>query len=241
VRVTNATVVLLVDVSGSMAARDVEPSRLDAAIAAMRDFIRGLPRGFKVGVVDFSNSPQVIAEPTLDHVSVGRALAVLTPNEGTAIGDGIASATRMAQRSLAADGVKRKGHARLPAAIVLLSDGQQTQGRLEPLDGAAQARTAGIPVDTVALGKANTVFGPPGPYAMRIPPDPGLMRAIAITTGGRTATARNAEELARFYRSVRSSFGTTTVVRDIASWFAAAAAVLVLAAVCLGRLLAPAV
>ena len=239
VRVNNATIVLLVDVSGSMGARDIEPTRLDAAVAAMRTFVQRLPAGFKVGLVDFSNFPVVVAEPTADHQQVSEALDVLTPTAGTAIGDGLASAVKLVQTSLAAEHATRTSRGRLPAAIVLLSDGNQTQGRLEPLAAAREARAAGIAVDTVALGTPTGTLGF-GFGALKVAPDPALMRAIAQATGGKTAAARNAGQLSDFYRAVGSSFGSATETRDIASFFAVAAAVLLLAAVGLGRAWAPA-
>jgi len=235
VRVDNATIVLLVDVSGSMSARDVEPTRLDAAVAAMRGFVRRLPSGFKVGLVQFSDMPTVLAQPTADHERIAQTLDLLTPDSGTALGDGLVTAVLLVKHSLAADGVLPVPGRRPPAAIVLLSDGKQTQGTATPAEGAARAKAAGIPVDTVALGTSHGVLGY-GPFAKRVAPDATLMRAIAKTSGGTTAAARDTKQLSVFYRRVRSSFGTVTRTRDIASWFAAGAALLLLAAVGLGRL-----
>ncbi|HWE82259.1 MAG TPA: VWA domain-containing protein [Gaiellaceae bacterium] len=238
VRVNNATVVLLVDVSGSMSARDVEPTRLDAAVSAMRGFVERLPAGFEVGLVDFSDSPVVVTPPTADHEQVSQALDLLTPTAGTAIGDGLLSAIRVVRTSMALAHVVRVPGHRLPAAIVLLSDGNQTQGFEEPTTAAQVAQQAGIAVDTVALGTSHGVLGY-GPFARRVAPDPALMQQIAKVTGGRTATATNATELASFYRTIGSSFGSATETRDVASWFAAAAALLLLGALTFGRLWAP--
>ncbi len=234
VRVDNTTVVLLVDVSGSMSARDVEPTRLDAAVAAMRGFVDRLPKRFRVGLVQFSDSSQVLTRPTADHRQVDETLGLLTPDSGTAIGTGLMTAIRLVRHSLAEDGVVRVPGEPLPAAIVLLSDGKQNQGRIAPLAAAARARSAGIPVDTVALGTAHGVLGY-GPFAPRVAPDPPLMRAIASKTGGKTSSARDSRQLATFYSGLRDSIGQATEPRPIASWFAAAAAVLLLAAFGLAR------
>jgi Ca-activated chloride channel homolog len=234
VRVDNATIVLLVDVSGSMSARDVEPTRLDAAVAAMRTFVRKLPKGFKVGLVQFSDNPAVLTAPTTDHERVAQTLDLLSPDSGTAIGAGLESATRLVQRSLHQAGYVRVPGHRLPAAIVLLSDGNQTQGTIQPLPAAQKARAAGIAIDTVALGTAHGILGY-GPFARRVAPDPPLMAAIAKVTGGKTASATNSGQLSAFYRGVRSSFGRATRTEDVASWFAAAAALLLVSAVLLGR------
>ncbi len=233
-RVDNATIVLLVDVSGSMSARDVEPTRLDAAVAAMRGFVQRLPSGFKVGLVQFSDSSQVLAAPTAAHDRINQMLDLLVPDSGTAIGSGLVTAAGLVQASLARDGVFRAPGRNLPAAIVLLSDGKQNQGPVGPLQAASRARAAGIVVDTVALGTAHGILGY-GPFAPKVAPDPPLMRAIAKATGGRTAAATDSRELATFYRGIGSSFGHGTETRDLASWFAAAAAMLLVAAVALGR------
>ncbi len=234
VRVDRTTVVLLVDVSGSMSARDVEPTRLDAAVAALRGFVDGLPKRFQIGLVQFSDSSQVLTPPTSDHELVHQTLGLLAPDSGTAIGTGLVAAVRLIRSSLAADGVVRRAGESLPAAIVLLSDGKQNQGAIAPLAAAERARAAGIPVDTVALGTPHGVLGY-GPFAKRVAPDPPLMRAIARATGGTTATASDPRQLSTFYDGLRDSIGWGTESRGIASWFAAAAAVLLLAAVGVAR------
>lgn len=239
VQVDNATIVLLVDVSGSMSARDVEPTRLDAAVAAMRTFVQKLPKGLKVGLVQFSDGPTVLAAPTADHERVAQTLDLLTPDSGTAIGAGLESATQLVRRSLRQAGYVRLPRQRLPAAIVLLSDGNQTQGTIRPLPAAEKARAAGIVIDTVALGTSHGILGY-GPFARRVAPDPPLMAAIARVTGGKTASATNSDELSAFYHGLGSNVGHATRKQDIASWFAAGAALLLLGSVLLsGRLTGP--
>jgi Ca-activated chloride channel family protein len=233
-RVDNATIILLVDVSGSMSARDVEPTRLDAAVAAMRTFLQRLPGGIKVGLVQFSDSAQVLLAPTADHQQVSERLDLLEPDSGTAIGSGIVGAIGLVRVTLAHEDVVRKPGKDLPAAIVLLSDGNQNQGVIGPIAAAKRARARGIVIDTVALGTPHGILGY-GPFAPRVAPDPPLMHAIARVTGGTTATARDPRQLTRFYQHVGTSFGRTDGMRNIASWFAAAAAVLLLGAVVLGR------
>jgi Ca-activated chloride channel family protein len=217
-----------------MSARDVEPTRLDAAVAAMRGFVQRLPKGFKVGLVQFSDNATVLATPTADHERIAQTLDLLTPDAGTAIGDGLVTAVAVAKSSLAREGIVAPPGGKLPAAIVLLSDGKQTQGTMSPLAGATRARRAGISVDTVALGTSKGVLGY-GPFAKRVAPDAPLMRAIAKDSGGTTATARDAGQLTTFYQRVRGSFGTEMRTRDVASWFAGVAALVLVAAVALGR------
>jgi Ca-activated chloride channel family protein len=237
----NATVILLVDTSGSMRARDVEPTRLDAAEAAMRSFLDRLPKRFHVGLVEFSSVPDVLAEPSRDRALVRDAISYLTPDAGTAIGDGLEVATRLAQGTLTREGVRRGADGKLPAAIVLLSDGAQNRGRLRPVQAAQRARRAGIRVYTVALGTPRGVvrfgFGPFG-QTIPVPPDPPTMRAIATVTGGKSYTAKSAERLESVYQQLGSSIGRRRETRDIGSWFVAGAAALLAAAMAVGRFVA---
>src|SRR6185312_4228043 len=104
----NATVVLVVDVSGSMRANDVEPTRLDAAVAAMNTFLDKLPKQFKVGLVAFSSEPEPLISPTSDRDTVRQSISLLEPEAGTAVGDGIAVAVKMLSASLRQVGYIRK-------------------------------------------------------------------------------------------------------------------------------------
>jgi Ca-activated chloride channel family protein len=234
----NATVMLVVDVSGSMRADDVEPTRLDAAISAMRAFLDKLPSRFKVGLVAFSSESEVLAQPTRDRQSIRDALGYLQPEAGTAIGDGLEAGVRQARRSLALDGVQRKPDEPVPAAIVLLSDGAQNRGRLQPLQAAEHAKQAKIKVYTVALGTPNGVvsFGF-GLFvnSIPVPPDPPTMQAIARTTGGKSYTAQTSSKLSSVYRTLGSSIGRRNELREITSWFVAAAAVLLLGSLATAR------
>jgi Ca-activated chloride channel family protein len=238
-RVDNATVVLLVDVSGSMRATDVEPTRLDAATAAIRRFLDRLPPHFKVGLVQFSTEPDVLARPTHDRARVRAALTYLHPEAGTAIGDALAMAANLVQRSLAEDGIQPAPGKHVPGAIVLISDGTQSAGKLPPDRGATFARDAGIRVDTVALGTADgLVTVPPSTVLLPAPPDPPLMRSIAQETDGRTFTAHSASRLGAVFGGLGSSIGRETRSRDVTSWFAFAGAIVLIAAIAVGRVLA---
>ena len=234
----NGTVIFLVDVSGSMRANDVEPTRLDAAVTAMRTFLDKLPPKFKVGLVAFSSEPEVLAPPTRDRQLIRDTLGYLTPEAGTALGDGLQAAVRLAIASLARDGVQRQPGQYLPAAIVLESDGAQNRGVLQPLQAAQIAKAAGVRVYGVALGTQNGVvsFGF-GLYinSIPVPPDPATVRQIATTTGGKAYTARTANKLVDIYKSLGSSIGHKTELREVTSWFAVAAAVLLLGALGTGR------
>ena len=213
----DATVVLLVDVSGSMRANDVEPTRLDAAVAAMKTFLSKIPSRYQVGLVDFSSSTEVLMPPTTDRNAINEALAYLLPETGTAIGDGLDTAVKLAKASLAQSGVQPNGK-QIPAAIVLLSDGAQNRGSIQPLAGAREAKKAGIRVYTVALGTQHGVvtFGF-GQYlnSIPVPPDPTTMTQIARLTGGKTFTAASASQVSDVYKTLGSQIGRRKERRPI--------------------------
>jgi Ca-activated chloride channel homolog len=232
-----ATVVLVVDVSGSMMAKDVKPTRLEAAQAAVRKFIDGLPPRFQVGLVSFSELAEVVAPATDDHDFVQESLSYLYPQRGTAIGDGLGRAVQVvrAAPNAAADGPGRE--AEPPAAILLLSDGAQTVGTLTPLQGAQRAKSYGIKVFTVALGT------PEGEIELErfgftrvipVPPDPATLRRIATTTGGRLYEAKSAADLTAVYERLGSLVSQVERKQEVTAWFLGAGLVLLLAAGALG-------
>jgi Ca-activated chloride channel family protein len=241
-----STIVLLVDVSGSMRASDVKPSRLGAAQNAMDSFLDKIPRQVRVGLVSFSTEPDVLVLPTTDRELMHEGLDLLAPEAGTAIGDGLGAAIRVVKASIGNAVRGRDG--KVPAAIVLLSDGAQTRGTLRPLEGAALARDAGIRVYTVALGTNNGTLGI-GPFGgnygfgtggggRRFPvrPDPATLRAIAEETGGVAYQAKSASKVQDIYRSLGSSVVTQPKQREISSWFTGAAAALLLGSLGFARL-----
>src|SRR5215218_6442424 len=142
------TVILAIDRSGSMLATDVAPTRMAAARAAATTFVEGLPDGFKVGLVSFSDQADVVLPPTLDHDEAVRALTTLQADNGTALGDAITRSVDVGLTSLKTK-VASSG---TPLVVLLLSDGANTTGDATPLDAAAQAAKAKVPVYTVALG-----------------------------------------------------------------------------------------
>jgi Ca-activated chloride channel homolog len=237
-----ATVVLLVDVSGSMRAADVKPSRLGAAQNAMQKFVARVPKQVKVGLVSFSSGADELVIPTTDRSILGEGIDLLAPEAGTAIGDGLALAVQVAKVSVGSAPRARSG--KRPAAIILLSDGAQTRGTLAPLQGADRARDAGIRVYTVALGTdhGSLGIGPFGGYGFgggrRFPvrPDPVTLAAIARETGGKTYRAESAEKVSSVYKELGSSVVSRHATREISSWFAGAAALLLLGSLAAARL-----
>ncbi|MDN5570729.1 MAG: VWA domain-containing protein [Propionibacteriaceae bacterium] len=226
-----ATIVLVIDVSRSMAATDIAPTRLEAAQQLSIDFIDELPERYNVAVVSMAGSPATRLPPTTDRALAARAIRALALQDSTAVGDAIhvaLSAIQMAPRG--DDG------SIAPGAIVMLSDGQNTAGR-SPAQAAQQAETDGVPIHTIAYGTENGSVDLDG-VRERVPPDRELMASLAEATGGTYATAESAGDLSRVYNTIRSSVGYEEVLTETTATWAgyglAFAVVAALAAVSLG-------
>ena len=223
-----ATIVLVIDVSGSMQADDVVPTRLEAAQAVVREFLRDLPERFQVGVVAFSETAEVAAPATEDRQLAIEAIDYLYPQRGTAIGDGIARGVEVARNAeVGGAGADR------PAAILMLSDGSQTEGFLQPLEAAARAKSFDIPVYTIALGTPEGVvefnrFG--GTRIIPVPPDKPTLRRIAATTGGSYYEAESIGDLREAYEKMGSLVSQVERKQEVTFAFLAGGLVLLLAA-----------
>ncbi|MGH3133507.1 MAG: VWA domain-containing protein [Gaiellaceae bacterium] len=221
-----ATVILAIDVSRSMKATDVEPTRADAAVAAAKAFLAEVPEKFRVGVVSFATRAAVGVPPTEDRALVEAALDSLGPGEGTAIGDAVSLSVRLGQRQRASDGTVP------PRAILLISDGARDGGRVEPADAAAEAKERGIPVYTVLVGTPNGVVveNLTGGFRriIRVPPSPETLEALAAATGGEFFRAVDDEGLRKVYEDLGSRLGERKELREVTDVFAAGAAALML-------------
>ncbi len=238
---SRATVVLVIDVSVSMYSTDVAPSRLEAARSAIAGFIRRSPSDVRIGIVAFADEPVVIAAPTTDKKALLDGIAAMTPGSGTAIGDAVARAVGLV-RSPAGTGSSTTGGGRPPGAVVLLSDGSQTRGLLDPAEGARLARQAGIPVYTIALGTSGgTVVVRRGGLniTVPVPPDRKALAQIAEATGGSTFEATDADRLGAVYRRLGRVVATSSKQREVSSAFVAAAAALLVGGIALAGLWAP--
>lgn len=239
-----ATVVLVVDVSVSMNAKDVAPTRLEAARAAITSFVDHVPGSVKVGLVAFADDPVVITPPTTDRTTLKEGIALLRPGFGTAIGDAVARGVELVRTSTGETGATtttpQGGKPR--GAVVLLSDGTQTRGVLEPLEGARLASLAGIPVYTIALGTlTGTVTIDRGgiPVTVAVPPDRTTLASIAEATGGTTFAVSDAARLNSVYRGLGSVVARTKKPREVTAAFVGVAAALLAAAIGLASLSAP--
>jgi Ca-activated chloride channel homolog len=223
VPVEHASILLMTDVSGSMNAEDVSPSRLIAARRAATTFVDGVPKQVNVGVMAFNQTPTVLQSPTTDRIAVKAALQRLKSSGGTATGD----AVRAAVRILVGGSAKPP-----PSAIVLLSDGKSTSG-VTPLTAAQEAGRRHIPIYTVALGTATGTITVPrrggGTETRQVPPDPATLRQMSAASGGEAFQAADAQRLSQVYERLGSQLGRKNEPRQISSLFAAAALALLLA------------
>lgn len=252
-----AIVVVAIDVSRSMEATDVPPSRLAAAKRAAGEFVAGLPDTFQVGVVAYGGTVQVVATPTTDHEAAAAAITRLRTIEGTATGEALAASLDAIVQTLqdaglsvapaGQDGVDPLlapavvGDAdadagtvgqRLPATVVLLSDGASADGRPVPAV-ADRAVALGVPVSTITYGTADgTVLL--GGEVVAVPPDARTMESLARTTGGLSFTATSGDELTAVYDDIAAEVGTVTVDQDVTIVAVLVGLVLLLAGFALG-------
>jgi Ca-activated chloride channel homolog len=230
-----ATVMLALDVSRSMTAKDVSPTRLVAAQTAARRFLEDVPDSYQVGVVTFATRANVAAPPSQDREFASAALSQVRSGEGTALGEAVVLSLRAASR------VKTEDGERPPASILLISDGAQTVGRVTPIQAARGAREAGVPVFTVALGTPEGIVERrlTGGFTerIRVPPDPGSLRRLARASGGEFFSALDAGELRRVYDELGSRIGHRDKDAEVTVAFAGGGMVLLLLAGALSTLL----
>jgi Ca-activated chloride channel family protein len=221
VPVEQASIVLVTDHSGSMAATDVDPTRLGAAQRAAQTFIDKLPGEVKVGAVGFSAAPDMVQAPSTDHDASRALIDSQEADGGTATGDALLSAL-----NLLATTPKHP-----PAAVVLLSDGATTAGS-DPIAAAQRARQLKVPGYTVALGSPGATVPNPDPFGppLSAAPDPDTLREISRVTGGRAFAVDDADRLKSIYEQLGSQLGTRAKEQEISSRFAIGGLVLLLAA-----------
>jgi Ca-activated chloride channel homolog len=253
VPIERATVILVLDASGSMHATDVHPTRLGVAELAARGFLARAPKRLRVGVIVFAGEVHVAAPPTTDRALARAAvdsIGAYAGAGGTAIGDALAAAVRLGERAIhmpiGSRGLRsnttappsvESGHL---LSILFLSDGQQTAGALTPLQGAQRAKQAGIPVYAVALGTPNGRVGIEGfARTLRVPPDPKTLRALAKRTGGEFFAATSAAKAKGAYSKLGSSLGRKPGHTEVTFAFVAVAAGLLIGAGALSTLWSP--
>lgn len=216
--VNEGSIVLVTDHSGSMAASDVAPSRLAAAVSAANRFIDQLPASVRLGAVAFSSAADAVQAPVANHGAARSIIDGQSANGGTDTGGALDEALQLLHGSSA-------HHP--PSEIVLLSDGAANAGP-DPVSVSQQAKRDHIPIFTVALGTPNGVLQNPDPLAppVPVPPDPQLMHQIAQTSGGRAFDAQTSDELSSIYKDLGTKLGSITRHREVTAVFALAGLVL---------------
>ncbi len=245
------TIILAMDVSGSMRATDVKPNRMVAAQEAAKAFIAALPRHVRVGVVSFAGTAAVVQAPTVSREDVVAAIDRFQMQRATAIGsglilslatlfpdEGIDLSQITGARAMPASPEEKK--AKKPfepvepgsytsAAVILLTDGQRTTGP-DPMEAAKMAAERGIKVFTVGIGtKAGETIGFEG-WSMRVKLDEETLKAISTATRANYFYAGTAEDLKQVYQGLSSRLVVETKETEVSALFAAAGALLVVLA-----------
>jgi Ca-activated chloride channel family protein len=250
------TIILAMDVSGSMRAMDVEPNRLAAAQAAARTFVAEQPSSVRIGVVSFAGTASVVQAPTDNRDDIVSAIDRFQLQRGTAIGSGIiiSLATIFPNQGIDIDSVnsrRRDGKAApldqatrpdkpekpefkpvppgsyTSAAIILLTDGQRTTGP-DPIEAAKMAAERGIRIFTVGIGTVDgATIGFEG-WSMRVRLDEETLKNIANITRGDYFYAGTAADLKKIYQGLNAKFVLEKKQTEITAIFSAVAAVLAL-------------
>jgi Ca-activated chloride channel family protein len=210
--VDQASVMLVTDHSGSMAANDVQPSRLAAAERAANTFINQLPSSVRVGAIAFSTSADAVQAPVANHAPARAIIDGQNAEGATATGDALELALQLLR------GADTKHP---PSAIVLLSDGAANRG-LDVNTVARESARDKIPIYTVALGTPDGTLPNPDPFGppVAVPPDPQLMQQIAQVSGGRSFNAQSADELSSIYTRLGHQLGSVTRKHEVTAAFA---------------------
>jgi Ca-activated chloride channel family protein len=227
------TVILAFDVSNSMRAEDLEPTRIAAAKKAALTFVEQQPRTIRIGVVAFGDTAVTVLEPSNVKAKVVAAIERLSVGGGTSLGQGLfASLRAIAGKPLTineSDLDSDTGQVDIgffgSSAIVLLSDGENTS-RPDPLDIAEVSSTAGVPVHAIGIGtKQGAVIEVEG-FNIATALDEELLKEIAHVTDGTYDHAADAAALAKVYDSIDLEFKATRKPREVTALFAAAGGLL---------------
>ena len=218
-----ATVMLVIDVSLSMEATDVPPSRIQVAKKAAKQFVDGLPAGINIGLVSFAGTASVLVSPTTNHESMKAAIENLKLAERTATGEGILSSLQSIDNLASVLGGAQEPP---PARIVLMSDGKQTVPDFNDVDNprheyvaARLAKTKHVPVSTISFGTSwGTVEIPQEdngpPQRVKVAVDDEAMQEIARLSGGEFYTASTLQELSKVYDTLEEQIGYEMTMGD---------------------------
>lgn len=223
-----ASIMLVMDVSGSMASTDLDPNRIVAAKNAAREFLDSLPGRMRVGLVSFSDYATLVTPLTTDKDVVDEAVDNLRVRGGTAMGDGMAVALDQIE-------VERRGGRQVPASLLVLSDGETNRGT--PPDQVAQAaQAAKVPVYLIGIGTEEGALQRAGDQLVRSQLNRAELESVASLTGGRYFESTTSESLEEIYLSVGSSLGFREERRELTPQVVGMAAVFLVATAVLSLL-----
>ncbi len=220
-----AVVVLAIDVSLSMSATDVAPSRIEVAKKSAIRFVDNAPTDTLIGVVAFDSAAQQIISATDNRDAVRRVISRLEPGTGTAIGEAIFASLDTITTAADAGGFDNENDNAV-GTIILLSDGTTTTGRPDN-EAAAAAQARGVKVNTIAFGTPDGTVVTPDGQTVPVPPDEQALKNIADIARGDSFTATTEDALAKIYDSLGSSIVRKTVTREASGLFALSAVLLV--------------
>ncbi len=222
-----ATVILALDVSRSMSATDVRPTRMQAARTTANAFLAEVPKAFRIGVIAIGSNATVALPPTTDRTLVAASLRAMRRSEGTALGDAVALAVQVGQKQRTSSGEP------IPTAVLVISDGANQGSRVSPQTAATRARALHIPIYAVLVGTPNGVVQRTltGGYReqIRVPASPTTLQEIARSSGGEFFSAPTAEQLRDVYKQLGTRLGHKRTSREVSDLFAGGSALLMLA------------
>jgi len=239
-RVTG-TVILGFDVSGSMAADDLKPTRMDAAKVAARDFVQRQPFTVQVGVVAFSDNGFSVQAPTNDQTAILAAITRLTPERGTSLAHGIQAAlnsiasgtgetthlySNLTPVPTATPAPVPKG-TYTPAAIVLLSDGENNENP-DPMAAAQAAADRGVRIYTIGIGSVAGTNVKINGFSMHTQLDEPMLQQIAQITGGVYYNAQNEQDLRAIYDNLQTQLIVKPEQTELTAMFVGAGALVLL-------------
>ena len=220
-----ATIILILDASLSMSAKDVDPDRLTAEKAAATAFVNQLPPQYNVSVVALTGSPSSLGPPSTDRGMVLRMIDSLEIAKGTALGDAI----NVGMSTIAQAPTNGDSKNPAPALMILLSDGANTKGS-DPLKAAQAAADQKVPIYTIAFGTASGYVDLNG-VRENVAPDKQILAKIAQITGGKALDAASAAQLNNVYTTLQSEVGYDEIYKEVtARWALYALAFAVVAA-----------
>jgi Ca-activated chloride channel family protein len=229
------TVILVFDVSGSKAADDLNPTRMEAAKAAASEFVKRQPPGVQVGVVAFSDGGLTVQVPTNDQEAILKAISRLAPQRGTSLAGGIFAALDLVSGA--------SGEAPLtpvpsptpmppgqysPAVIVLLTDGENNMNP-DPLEAAQAAADLGVRIHSIGIGSASGATLTINDFIVHTSLDEQTLKGISMLTDGTYFNAQSEADFQKIYESIEPQLVIKTEDMEVTSIFAGAAMLLLLA------------